>query len=100
MPSPPMIGRITKGGFIKTSRPLIVAATGVGLTSGIGVSVGDGDGEGEGDGEGLGEAATAWSVKLAQGLGWSWARETDSAQGGKTRGVGSPSPGALSGEAG
>ena len=74
MPSPPMIGRITKGGFIKTSKPLIVAATGVGLTSGIGVSVGDGDGEGEGDGEGLGEAAAACSVKLAQGLGWTLAQ--------------------------
>jgi hypothetical protein len=57
MPSAPMIGRITNGGFIKTSKPLIFAATGVGLTSGMGVSVGDGDGDGEG--EGLGDAAAA-----------------------------------------
>ena len=69
MPSPPMIGRITNGGFIKTSKPLIFAATGVGLASGLGLSVGDGVGEGDGDVSGVGEAAAACSVKLAQGLG-------------------------------
>jgi hypothetical protein len=62
-----MIGRITKGGLVKTSKPLMVAATGVGLASGLGLSVGDG--EGDGDGSGVGDAAVACSVKLAQGLG-------------------------------
>jgi hypothetical protein len=64
-----MIGRITKGGLVKTSKPLMVAATGVGLASGLGLSVGDGEDDGDGDGSGVGDAAVACSVKLAQGLG-------------------------------
>jgi hypothetical protein len=70
-----MIGRITNGGFMITSRPLIVAAAGLGLAvsvgpavaEGVGDSDGDGDSDGEGDGEGVGVAAS--SVKLAQGNG-------------------------------
>jgi hypothetical protein len=60
---------MTNGGFVKTSKPLMVAATGVGLVSGLALSVGDADGDGEGDGEGVGEVAAASSVKLAHGLG-------------------------------
>ncbi len=69
MPIPAMIGRITNGGLVRTSKPLIVAATGVGLADGLGLSVGDGVGDGEGDVSGLGEAAAGCKVKLAQGLG-------------------------------
>ena len=63
-----MIGRNTNGGFVMRSKPLSVAATGVGLASGLGLSVGDGEGSGEGE-AGVGEVAAACSVKLAHGLG-------------------------------
>jgi hypothetical protein len=71
MPSPAMIGRITKGGLVKRSKVLILAATGVGLGESVGLAVGDGEVSGDGDGEsvGVGLAAAACSVKLAQGLG-------------------------------
>jgi len=64
-----MIGRMTNGGLVRTSKPLMVAATGVGLEVGLGLSVGDGVGEGDGEASGVGEAANASNVKLAQGLG-------------------------------
>ena len=71
-PAPPMIGRITNGGFNIRSMPLRVGATGVGLdVSALGVAVGDGEvsGDADGDGCGVGVTATACSVKLAQGFG-------------------------------
>jgi hypothetical protein len=53
---------MTNGGFNITSRPLRVAAAGVGLGEALGLGVGDGEvsGVGDGDGEGLGDGdATA-----------------------------------------
>ncbi len=66
-----MMGRITNGGFIIRSRPLSVAAAGVGLAVSEGLAVGEGLTSGEADGEawGVGVAVTACSVKLAQGFG-------------------------------
>jgi hypothetical protein len=67
-----MMGRKTKGGFEMTSKPLRLAATGVGLALAAVVGVADGEGEvsglGDGDPCGVGEAVAA-SVKLAQGNG-------------------------------
>jgi hypothetical protein len=53
-PAPPMIGRITNGGFNIRSMPLSVAATGVGLAVSVGLAVGDGlvSGDGDADGDG------------------------------------------------
>ena len=70
-PAPPMIGRITNGGFNMRSMPLSVVATGVGLAVSVGLAVGDGlvSGDGVGDGCGVGVTATACSVKLAHGFG-------------------------------
>ena len=64
-----MIGRITNGGFNIRSRPLSVAAAGVGLAVSVGLAVGDGlvSGEADGEGDAEGVAATAWSVKVAHG---------------------------------
>jgi hypothetical protein len=59
------------------SNPLSVDATGVGLAvSKVGLAVGDGEvsGDGEGDACGVGVVASAWSVKLAQGFGWTLAQ--------------------------
>lgn len=69
-----MIGRITNGGFNMTSKPLLVAATGVGLgESEVGLAVGDGEVSAEGDGDddasGVGDAVGGCRVKLAQGPG-------------------------------
>ena len=69
MPIPAMIGRMTKGGLVRTSKPLMVAATGVGLADGLGLSVGEGVGDGEGDVSVVGDAAVGCNVKLAHGLG-------------------------------
>src|ERR1700682_2755511 len=70
-PITPMMGRMTNGGFIITSRPLTVAATGVGLGEPLGLDVGEGEVSGDGDalGDGEGDAVAAWRLKLAQGFG-------------------------------
>jgi hypothetical protein len=72
-PSPPMIGRNTRGGLVMTLNPLM-AATGDALGVGLGLSlgdaegdsVGDGDSDGDADGEGEGDPD---SEKVAHGLG-------------------------------
>jgi hypothetical protein len=71
MPTPAMIGRITKGGLVIRSKPLSLGATGVGLGESVGLAVGEGEVSGDGDGEsvGVGLAAAACNVKVAQGLG-------------------------------
>ena len=59
MPSTPMIGRITNGGLVITSRPLSVAGAGVGLGDPVGVGVGEGEGDTSGEGDALGDAVAA-----------------------------------------
>jgi hypothetical protein len=67
----PMSGRKTKGGLEMTSKPLSVAATGVGLVDWLGPGEGDVDGVDDGDalGDGDGEVVAGCSVKDAHGLG-------------------------------
>lgn len=77
-----MIGRKTNGGLVITSRPVrpepVVSVSRDALAVVVVEGDGDDDGDGEGEGEGDGEAAGVgvggpWSVKLAQGFGWTLA---------------------------
>ena len=67
-----MMGRITNGGFNMRSKPVLAAASGVGLGEpGVGLAVGEKDVSGDGDGEvsGVTVAVGACRSKLAHGMG-------------------------------
>ena len=81
-----MIGKITNGGLVMTSRPLIAAGDGVAASVGRGLGEGEGGSVGDGDATGDGEAVAS-RVKSAQGVGGTLAQSLWSPRGSPGNGL-------------